>query len=73
MLVFSLILLEGIGNGFDGVTVIDHSYLDGIRLDVVHHGFYLSFHDFRLYVLYAIYTLGVLYGDGCNGRSCVYA
>ena len=73
MLELVLVFLEGFGDGTDGIAVVYHTYLDSVGMDVIHHCFNLSLHDFRLYILYAIYSLGVLHGDGCDGRTGINA
>ncbi len=72
MLVFSLVSLQGFCNSLDGGTVVNHTNFDGIGVDVVHHSFYLALYYFGVYVLDGIYSLGVLYGNGCYGRCGLY-
>ena len=73
MLEAFLVFLEGFCDGPNGIAIIYHTYLYSIRVDIFHHGLYLSFHDFRFHILNAIHSLGVLYGDGCDCGSGIYA
>ncbi|CUO81320.1 Uncharacterised protein [Segatella copri] len=68
-----MVSFQGFSNSLDSGTVVNHTYFDGIWVDVVHHSFYLALYYFGVDVLDGINSQGVLYGNGCNGRCGIYA